>query len=61
MTKGVMGKVLGEEVKERTGRQVIAELTGCIKNFKFYSERELKQSQGCRERRHLTHPSKDSF
>lgn len=36
--KGVMGKVLEDEVKDRAGRWVIAELMGCVKNFKFYSE-----------------------
>lgn len=33
-----MRKVLGEEVKDTAGRQVTAELIGCVKNTEFYSE-----------------------
>lgn len=44
-----MGKVLEDDVKDLAGRHVIAELTGCVKNSKFYFECKVKQSQGCRE------------
>lgn len=48
VTRGVMGKCWKRRSKV-SSRQVIAELTGCVKNFEFYSESERKQSQDCRE------------
>ena len=36
MTRGDMSKVLGEKVKDTADRRVTAELTGRMKNLKFY-------------------------
>lgn len=41
--------MLENEGKNIAGEQVTAGLMGYVRNFKFYSEGEVKQSPGCRE------------